>query len=70
MILRTICCDIPGCKSASQEQAPGAGWPGWGALQGIAIDGKDNPSLCPGHLEQVANFATYAILEIDHGSVD
>ncbi len=68
MILRTITCDAPECKHLEQEQAPGAGWPGWGAIQGIAIDGKENPSLCPRHLKAIADFICPP--EKNDGSVD
>jgi hypothetical protein len=55
MMLRTICCDAPGCDKRLQENEPGAGFPGWGALQGIALDGKENPALCPEHLAKLAD---------------
>lgn len=54
MIIRTIVCDI--CKTTGQESKPNAGWPGWGSLHGITLNGTDNPTLCPYHLTRVADF--------------
>lgn len=54
MIRRTIVCDV--CGATYTEQSDGAGFKGWGALHGIAIDGCANPSLCPAHLNAVAHF--------------
>ena len=48
MIERTIVCGV--CGKRETEQAPEAGWPGWGALQGIVLNGVPNPHLCPEHL--------------------
>lgn len=53
-ILKTIVCDI--CKEVMVEPTPDAGWEGWGQLSGISLNGIDNPSLCPNHLAQVADF--------------
>jgi hypothetical protein len=53
MILRTITCDV--CGNSATETTPGEGWPGWGALQGIKLNGVDNPNLCPKHLAAAAN---------------
>jgi hypothetical protein len=55
MILRTITCAI--CKFRATEEKPGDGWKGWGAIQGIELNGEENPSLCPDHLKLVADFA-------------
>lgn len=52
-VLRTIKCDI--CGATETEAAPGAGWPDWGDIHGIALDGVGNPSLCPRHLAMVAD---------------
>lgn len=54
--IRTIRCDIPGCPHYREERTFGDGWNGWGSLQGISFNGKDNPDLCPYHLEKVADF--------------
>lgn len=54
MILRTIKCDV--CGATYTEERDGAGFPGWGALQGVALDGVPNPSLCPKHLQAAAQF--------------
>lgn len=54
MILRTIKCDI--CGESYTEERDGAGFPGWGSLQGVTLNGTANPTFCPGHLAQVADF--------------
>jgi len=54
MILRMIKCDI--CGREEREAQPNEGWPGWGALQGVALNGVNNPSICPAHLATVAEF--------------
>jgi len=54
MIKRTIKCDI--CEAEMVEPVDGGGWPGWGGLNGIALDGVPNPTLCPEHLAVVADF--------------
>jgi hypothetical protein len=38
------------------EDAPNAGWEGWGQLQGIVLDGVPNPHLCPDCLGSVADY--------------
>lgn len=53
-MVRTIVCDVCGLEEA--ETVYGNGFNGWGAFQGIALDGVDNPSLCPQHKAEVANF--------------
>jgi len=55
-VLRTIKCDVPGCEETYTEETPSAGWPGWGAINGVNWNGADNPNLCPIHLEQVMNW--------------
>jgi hypothetical protein len=55
-IRRQIECDIPGCGEKYLEPKSGDGWEGWGVLQGIALNGIDNPSLCPTHLASAAKF--------------
>lgn len=52
MILRTIHCDV--CGMTQTENMPGAGWPGWGELRGVQINGAVNPCLCPQHLAVLA----------------
>ncbi len=54
MILRTIKCDV--CGSVHTEPSADDGFEGWGQLQGVCLDGVDNPSLCPQHLTDAANF--------------
>lgn len=56
-LLKTIQCDIQGCKTSCTEPKPGDGWVGWGQLQGIILNGNENPYLCPEHLGRVADFA-------------
>jgi hypothetical protein len=57
MNLRLVTCDIKGCTNRHEERAPGDGFPGWGQLSGIILDGNQNPMLCPEHLGQVAMYA-------------
>lgn len=54
MILRTIKCDV--CGAVETEKTAGSGWNGWGSLQGVSLNGVDNPSLCKEHLAKVAEF--------------
>jgi len=54
MILRTVRCSI--CGNEYTEPKPNEGWQDWGALQGIILDGDENPMLCPTHLADVANY--------------
>ena len=51
-IRQVIQCSVCG-KELSEEQA-GDGFVGWGALQGIEMDGEANPTLCPDHLREIA----------------
>lgn len=53
-ILRQIVCDV--CENTNMEYTANEGWPGWGSLQGIKLDGIENPSLCPTCLECIASF--------------
>jgi len=64
MILKTVTCDI--CGEDYQELRSGDGFPGWGQLQGIALDGIDNPYFCPTHLAVVANFVSN-LRDKEHG---
>lgn len=54
MIKRIVQCDT--CSAVYMEQAAGEGFPGWGQLSGVVVDGKDNPHLCPECLGKVATF--------------
>lgn len=54
--LRTVYCDIEGCKQKHEEKSYGDGWPGWGQLHGINLNGNVAPMLCPKHLEYIADF--------------
>lgn len=44
-ILKTIECDV--CKFSIPEPSANAGFQGWGAIQGVQLNGIDNPTLCP-----------------------
>lgn len=57
MNLRTMTCDIKGCISFLTEAKPGDGFPGWGQLQGVILNGNENPCLCPDHLNRMAEYA-------------
>lgn len=57
MNLRTVTCDIKGCVERYTENQSGDGFPGWGQLNGIALNGVDNPYLCPEHLHKISEFA-------------
>jgi len=65
MILRTIKCDI--CGISYTEDREGAGFPGWGALQGVSLDDVSNPSLCPGHLAMFGEYADKLKQELNRG---
>lgn len=54
MILRTIKCDV--CGATETEVQSNSGWPSWGSLNGVSLNGTDNPCLCPMHLARVADF--------------
>lgn len=45
MIKRTVFCAV--CGAQCTEDHEGAGFPNWGQVQGIALDGDANPHLCP-----------------------
>ena len=53
-VKRTVCCDI--CPVTYTEEKPNEGFPGWGQLIGIELDGVENPYLCPEHLKKTAEF--------------
>lgn len=50
-ISRTIMCDR--CGSHAMEPAPNAGWSGWASIQGVRLNGVDNPNICPRCVEVV-----------------
>ncbi len=52
-IKQMIKCSV--CDTQEIEEVSGMGFSGWGALQGIALDGEENPTLCPLHLGVLAN---------------
>ena len=56
MILRQIKCDVAACSVVLTEHEPNAGFPGWGALHGVMMNGSVNPNLCPACLAKVAEF--------------
>ena len=60
-ITQTIICDI--CGAGMTEPQPGAGFKDWGALQGVALDGVENPTLCPEDKRKLARFAD----DLKHG---
>lgn len=53
---RKVYCDIKGCKEELQEKEFGLGFPEWGQLKGIVLDGKPDPMLCPLHKSMTADF--------------
>lgn len=54
MIKRTIVCSI--CNASYTEKEANEGFPKWGAIHGISLNGIDNPHVCPQHLAAVAEF--------------
>lgn len=57
MNLRLITCDIVGCNARHEEKTPGEGFPMWGQIHGIVLNGVPNPQLCPTHLSKLAEIA-------------
>lgn len=51
MILRTIICGI--CDKKYTEETEGAGWPGWGTVQGIS---PTTIAVCPEHLLELVDW--------------
>lgn len=51
---RKVICAV--CGKERQERNYGEGWPGWGQLNGIILNGDENPYLCEDHLAMTANF--------------
>jgi len=70
-ILRTIKCNIEGCKEHYTEKSPAEGWPKWGAIEGKQNDnGETTFHLCPTHLMTVFDFINRMIKtnkEVDGG---
>ena len=60
-ILKTIICDV--CGLSQIEPETGDGFPRWGQVNGIKLDGVDNPMVCPDHLIQVAELLN----DLKHG---
>lgn len=56
MLLRTIVCDIPGCYNQSTERGPNDGFPGWGHIGGVELNGVETPNVCPACLAQLMEF--------------
>jgi rubredoxin len=54
MIKRSIECDV--CGWVLNEAKDGAGWPGWGQINGVNLNGVDNPNLCGMCLSRVMDF--------------
>lgn len=61
MIKRTVFCTV--CRAQHTEDSEGAGFPNWGQLHGVALDGDANPHLCPACLDKTAQFLD----EVKHG---
>ena len=62
-IRRKIKCDI--CAVEVDEPAHEAGWVGWGALQGVVLNGAPSPNFCPACLTEVAEFVDSKV--VHHG---
>lgn len=65
---RTITCDLTGL-SYTEERA-GAGFPGWGQMQGMVVKNEkgetiDDPCLCPEIMQKVSNYICELKNEID-----
>lgn len=44
-IRRSMICDV--CGVTEIEPKPNEGWKGWCGIQGVSLNGVDNPNLCP-----------------------
>lgn len=62
-IIRTINCGA--CGYSDTELEANAGFIGWGALQGIELNGEANPTLCPACLNMAADVLDK--IGVDHG---
>ena len=60
-IKKTVCCDI--CNEMYTEEKPNEGFPEWGQVTGITLNGVDNPYLCPMHLAMTADFINNLVEE-------
>lgn len=60
-IKKTVCCDI--CGKEYTEKNPNDGFPNWGQIMGINLNGTDNPYVCPYHLAEVADFIDNMVIE-------
>lgn len=56
MIIRIITCGV--CHKLEKEEGQNKGWPGWGQLSGVVINGEENPQLCPACLARAADALT------------
>jgi hypothetical protein len=54
MIKRTIVCDC--CGKQETEAQPGGGWVGWVSMQGVVLNGAENPNFCPTCKVTIMNF--------------
>ena len=59
--IRILKCDVENCKERTEEVSEGAGFPGWGHVEGIAnvLDGKmisTRAYICPLHLLRIKEF--------------
>lgn len=43
-ILRKACCNL--CPKEEWEHGQGSGWKDWIIIQGVVLDGVDNPMFC------------------------
>lgn len=50
--LQVFICDV--CGKEHREECYGNGAPGWGAFQGIVLNGVDSPVLCIEHKTKLA----------------
>lgn len=53
MRIRIIRCCV--CGKEQRESGTGHGWPGWGSLNGVELDGEPNPDVCPDHKKPLAD---------------
>ena len=54
MIIRSIKCDS--CGLIRQESGQGGGFSGWGQINGVALNGIDNPEFCPECLGRIMEY--------------
>ena len=53
-ILRKACCDI--CDKEEYEKIPNSGWNGWVMIQGVVLNGVENPMFCVSCRNVIMNF--------------